>query len=174
MQNVDFIPDEIPPVPGETLCTSQSANTLPAGRSTKRVEVSFCPKIKWYDGDIFHQNYPSRYPNRWYCLTLPVLKYDTDLDGEVTFVRSDAYGCFNPTSLSAGSVGKLYNESVRRAVGSILIQPGVVSIKVTAYDIRVFIAQSFDFDKNMVHAAVLAILANEVFVDYNEVLIEAS
>ncbi len=126
-------------------------------------------RIVWYDGDVFHQNYPSLYPHRKYCLTRPLLLAECGLESVVTLTPNLAHICLHDNPDRGIPTFHLRNDGSKTACGKILELLGVVAIKVTAYDLDVYVAQAFDFIDNHLHESILRILADTIFYSYSEV-----
>ena len=126
-------------------------------------------RIVCYDGDTFHQNYPSFYPHRKYCLTKPLLLPECGLESVVTLTRNLAHNCLHDNPDRGIPTFHLRNDGAKTACGKILSLPGVVAIKVTAYDLDVYVALAFDFDSDYLHSSILRILADSLFYSHSEV-----
>ncbi len=130
-------------------------------------EMSKDARIVWYDGDTFHQNYPSLYPHRKYCLSRRVLLPEYGLGTVFTMTPVIAQNCLrdNLDQLSIPTL-HLCNDAAKLALGHILNLPGVVVVNMTPYDFDVYVAQAFDFKEDHLHERILRILADTMFRIY--------
>ena len=129
-------------------------------------------RIVCYDGDTFHQNYPSFYPHRKYCLTKPLLLPECGLESVVTLTRNLAHNCLHDNPDRGIPTFHLRNDGAKTACGKILSLPGVVAIKVTAYDLDVYVALAFNFKESNMNEEILRILVDTMFCGYHEVKVD--
>ncbi len=140
--------------------------------SNRVFEMHKDARIVCYNGDTFHQNYPSLYPHRKYCLTKPLLLPECGLDSVVTLTSNLAHNCLHDNPDRSIPTFYLRNDGAKTACGKILSLPGVVTIKVTAYDLDVYVALAFNFKETSMNEEILRILVDTMFCGYREVKVD--